>query len=306
MPAPARVFVRALVLAAGLHAAARAADTPHIAVSIAPLHSLAAAVAAGAGQPVLLVPASASPHGYALRPSAAAALREARLVLWVGPQLESFLVAPLRSLAGGARVVSALDAVGRERLLKARKGGAWAGGHSHGGAASPWDAHVWLDPELAGLIAAALVRELTAVDPPRAALYAENGGRLRAELAALDRELEAQLAPIKRAPFVVLHDAYQYLERRYGLAALGAVAVDPHLPPGAARLRELAASIAATDARCVFNEPQFPSRLAETLAAGGRRQAVLDPLGVGLKPGPALYFDMMRGLGRSFRDCLGT
>jgi zinc transport system substrate-binding protein len=202
-------------------------------------------------------------------------------------------------------------------LLKARKGGVWDDGHSHGVAApggplpaetdksAAFDAHVWLDPELAGLIATALVRELAAIDPRHAARYAENGGRLQAELAALDSELRAQLAPVSRVPFVVLHDAYQYLERRYGLAALGSVAVDPHLPPGAARLRELSARVAKSDARCIFSEPQFPSRLAETLAAGGRRRAVLDPMGVGAQPGPALYFEMMRGMGRSLRDCLG-
>ena len=307
MPVSAQAILRALVTTACLHAAAaRAAEPPVLAVSIAPLHSLAAAVTAGIGEPVLLVPASASPHGYALRPSAAAALRKARVVLWVGRELESFLVAPLRGLSGEARVVSALDAVGRERLLKARKGGVWDDGHSQGGDLSPWDAHVWLDPELAGLIAAALVRELMAMDPPRAPLYRQNGERLQAELAALDGELRAQLAPVARVPFVVLHDAYQYLERRYGLAALGAVAVDPYLPPGAARLRDLSARVAMSDARCIFSEPQFPSRLAETLAAGGRRRAVLDPIGVDAKPGPALYFHMMRGLGRSLRDCLGA
>jgi zinc transport system substrate-binding protein len=282
----------------------RAADAPAVAVSIAPLHSLAAAVTAGVSEPALLVPASASPHGYALRPSAASALRRARVVLWVGRELESFLVPPLKSLSGEARVISALDAVGRDRLLKARKGGVWGDGHDHVGA-SAWDAHVWLDPELAGLVAAALARELAAADPPNAARYRENDARLQAELVVLDGELRAQLSPVARVPFVVMHDAYQYFERRYGLAALGAVAMDPHLAPGAARLRDLQALIAKSNARCIFSEPQFPSRLAETLAAGGRRRAVLDPIGIDAAPGRAHYFHMMRAMGGALRDCLG-
>ena len=54
-----------------------------------------------------------------------------------------------------------------------------------------------------------------------------------------------------------------------------------------------------------ISEPQFEPRLIATLAGDSRvKTAVLDPEGAALTPGPGLYFDLMRGLGGGFADCL--
>src|SRR5690606_24639186 len=60
-----------------------------------PLQLVAAAVQDGAGTPDVLLPAGASAHDYALRPSDVRRLRDAQLFYWVGPELENFLVRPL-------------------------------------------------------------------------------------------------------------------------------------------------------------------------------------------------------------------
>ena len=67
------------------------AEVPNVAVDIAPVHSLVARVMAGVGAPDLIIPAGASPHEYALRPSDAAALQDADLVFWVGEGLSPWL-----------------------------------------------------------------------------------------------------------------------------------------------------------------------------------------------------------------------
>src|SRR5690349_15608196 len=89
-----------------------AAQPPAIVASIKPVQSLVAAVMAGVGTPLLLVPGAASPHTYSLRPSDARLLRGAGLVFWIGPIYESFLAKPLASLAGEARIVRLADAPG--------------------------------------------------------------------------------------------------------------------------------------------------------------------------------------------------
>ncbi len=291
---------------------------PKVVVSLKPIHSLVAGVMAGVGEPRLLVPGPASPHSYSLRPSDAAALSEADLIFWVGDGMESFLEKPLDSLAGGARIV-ALSTIEGVALLKNREGGAWEA-HAHGdheeraaGDADEEQAphlgydnlHIWLDPDNAGAIVRAAVAALSEVDPAHAADYAKNGGELIGRLAALDRELRSDLAPVRETPFVVFHDAYQYFERHYDLNAVGSITVSPERAPGAGRLSEIRAKIQSLRASCVFSEPQFASGVVHTVIEGSSaREGVLDPLGVDQAPGPDAYFALMRGLAGSLRKCL--
>lgn len=286
---------------------------PGVVVSVKPLHSLTAAVMQGVGTPHLLVQGAASPHAYAMKPSDARALSQAALVVWVGPELETFLRKPLASLSGPARDLRLAQAPG-VKLHETREGGAWddhshghGHGHDHGHAhdhGGP-DGHIWLDPTNAKAIAAAVAAALTRVDPTNAATYAANLAALTARLDALDAEIAAMLAPVKDRPYIVFHDAYQYLERRYGLNAAGAITVSPEVRPGAARLSALRARIAKAGAVCVFAEPQFEPTLVRTLVEGTKaRTGTLDPEGAAIPDGPDLYFTLLRFNAKALVDCL--
>ncbi|MFW5680573.1 MAG: metal ABC transporter solute-binding protein, Zn/Mn family, partial [Pseudomonadota bacterium] len=87
--------VRVTALLACLQVPVTAMAAPDVVTSILPLQSLTAMVMDGIGEPTTLLPAGASPHAYALRPSEAARLERADLVVWVGPDLERFLERPL-------------------------------------------------------------------------------------------------------------------------------------------------------------------------------------------------------------------
>jgi hypothetical protein len=58
-----------------------------------------------------------------------------------------------------------------------------------------------------------------------------------------DATLAERFAPVRDVGFIVFHDAYQYLEHRYGLNALGSITVGPERMPGARRLSEIRARI---------------------------------------------------------------
>lgn len=85
----------ALVAALSLLLPVRAAQASEVVTSIRPLGLIAAALTDGITQPDVLLEDGASPHHYALRPSDMRKLTEARIVFWVGPQLEQFLEKPL-------------------------------------------------------------------------------------------------------------------------------------------------------------------------------------------------------------------
>jgi len=288
---------------------AGAAEGPRVVASVLPLHSLVAGVMAGVGEPVLLIDGAASPHAYALRPSAARALAKADAVFWIGPELETFLPKPLKSLAGGARVVTVLDDPSIA-VLPVRAGGAWEeveeeAAKKQDAGPGTRDPHVWLDPRNARRIVAIASATLSEIDPAHAAAYRDNATRLVGELANLETELAGELTPARGVPFIVFHDAYHYFEARFGLTTVGAFALSPGTAPGARRVTELRARLVETGVACVFVEPQFEPAVAEAAVAGtSARIAVLDPLGANLPAGEAAYGLLMRNLTDNLLACL--
>jgi zinc transport system substrate-binding protein len=175
-------------------------------------------------------------------------------------------------------------------------------GHGHG----EIDMHLWLDPDNAKAMVAAVAEALIAADPDNSGIYTANARILAHRLDQLATKIEADLAAVKEVPFVVFHDAYQYLDTRFGLANVGSITVSPEQQPGAQRLREIRAKIAELGARCVFAEPQFEPRLVQVVIEGtAAKTAVLDPLGADIADGPDLYFEMMRNNATALKTCLG-
>ncbi|MDR6771749.1 zinc ABC transporter substrate-binding protein ZnuA [Azospirillum sp. BE72] len=299
------------------------AEVPKVVVSIKPIHSLVASVMHGVGEPTLLVRGGASPHSYTMKPSDAKALSAADLVVWVGPELESFLEKPLKANAPKATLLTLMDLKGLT-LLETREGGAWEahdhgrkGGHDHKGhdhkghdhaeEHEELNSHIWLDPANARAIVTALAEALAAKDPAGAETYRTNADRTLQQLDGLDAELKAALAPVKDKPFVVFHDAYQYFEARYDLSAVGSITVSPDRRPSAKRLSAIRAKIGGLGAACVFAEPQFEPALVQTVVEGTKAgTGVLDPEGTELPEGEALYPALLRNLAASLRGCLGA
>ncbi len=290
------------------------ANNLNVVASLKPIHSLVAGVMGEAGNPRLLLKGAASPHTYRMRPSDAAALAEADLIVWTGEAMETFLHRAIGNLGTRATVLT-LHEVPGIRLLRNREGGIWESDdyseahvdehESHGHHHDEFDMHVWLDPENARRIVDALSDALVGLDPSRTDIWRANASTMRQRISEMDASLEDRLAPVRGRAFVVFHDAYQYFERAYALEGRGAVAVDPARAPSARRLVELRTALAGHGVRCVFTEPQFKPDLVHTVIEGSDvRTAVLDPVGIDMAPGPDAWFQIMRGLGDSIADCL--
>ncbi len=282
---------------------ATASPAPNVLATIKPVHSLVAAVMQGVGTPELLIGGALSEHSYALKPSDARKIERAEAIFEIGPDLETYLIAPLATLSSHGRVV-VLERAPSVHLLSARRGGLWedTAEHDHGSD----DPHVWLDPQNAIAMTEAIAATLVKLDPAHGVVYRANSAREIAGLKVLDKELAAKLLPARGRSYLVFHDAYHYFESRFGLSAAGAVTVAPDRPVGPRRIADLRAAIRAGHIACVFREPQFSPKLIETLdEQTGVRIGVLDPLGADLQPGPALYPDLLRALSLSLTECLG-
>lgn len=293
------------------------ADAPNVVADIAPVHSLVARVMEGVGVPSVIVPQTASPHGFSMRVSQATALEQADLVVWVGHDLTPWLEGPLDTLAGDAALVTLLESAGLSLLpyreeehdddehadLDDHSEDDTHASHDHSGEVDP---HIWLDPANAAAIVASIAAALSDVDPDHATTYQANAAAAQAELVSLQAEIAAQLAPVTGTPFMVLHDAYQYFDARFELSYEGSILDVSGASPGPAGLAEVQKHLAEDGVACVLTEPQLNASLADTVAAGQDvRIGQIDPIGAGLELGPQLYPSMMRAVSTGIAMCLG-
>ena len=173
--------------------------------------------------------------------------------------------------------------------------------HGHG----EFDVHVWLDPENAKVMVNEIMEALKKIDPVNAEKYEANAKKVVVRLNLLVSEVTNKLLSSKGKGFIVFHDAYQYFEERFGIAAVGSITVSPEVVPGVKRIKELKSKIKELDALCVFSEPQFKPKLVSTVIEGTEaRTGELDPLGASIQDGPELYFILIRNMANSFQECL--
>lgn len=295
------------------------AEVPRVVADIPPVHSLVAQVMGDLGQPELLLDKGANAHEFQMRPSQAAGLQEADLVVWIGPEmtpwldraLEGVSTAPqLRLLAAEGTYRQAFDAkdahdhegaTDEEGHDEAKpEEGHDEEGHSHQGL----DPHAWLDPANAAHWLGLIAGELSKLDPENAASYAANAAKAKADLAALDGEIAATLAGSKDKPLVVYHNAYGYFAGHYGLTIASAIAHGDAAGPGAQHIAGIEDFLKSGPV-CLFPEvnhdPKLVTQLAES--AGLTVAGPLDPEGAQLDAGPALYGQMMQGLAATVAAC---
>ncbi|MCI9877939.1 zinc ABC transporter substrate-binding protein [Pseudomonas atacamensis] len=274
--------------------------------SIKPLQLIAAAVQDGVAIPEVLLPPGASPHNYALRPSDVRKVQSVDLLYWIGPDMEGFLPRVLggRSLPS----VAVQDLPG----LKLRHFGAdnhshaeEADEHDHDHRPGSLDAHLWLSPVNARVIADKMAADLSAADPANAQRYQSNAKAFDARLDVLDQRLKKRLANVEGKPYFVFHEAFDYFEDAYGLKHAGVFAVAAEVQPGAQHVAAMRKRLQEVGKTCVFSEPPLRPRLAETLVAGlPVKLAELDALG-GYTPATAQgYEQVLEKLGNDLAGCL--
>ena len=275
--------------------------------SIKPLQLIAAAVQDGVGTPEVLLPPGASPHHYALRPSDVRKVQSVDLLYWIGPDMEGFLPRVLNGRSLPAVAVQELPGLKLRHFAEDSQSHTDDDGdeHDHDHRPGTIDAHLWLSPINARVIAAKMAADLSAADPANAARYQSNLKGFNQRLDALDTRLKSRLAGIAGKPYFVFHEAFDYFEDTYGLKHAGVFAVAAEVQPGAQHVAAMRTRLQVVGKTCVFSEPPLRPRLAETLVAGlPVKLAELDALG-GYTPATAQgYEQLLEKLGNDLAGCL--
>ncbi|MCP1416169.1 zinc transport system substrate-binding protein [Pseudomonas laurylsulfativorans] len=274
--------------------------------SIKPLQLIAAAVQDGVAIPEVLLPPGASPHNYALRPSDVRKVQSVDLLYWIGPSMEGFLPRVLNGRTLPSVAVQDLPGMKLRRFAEDSHSHAEeADEHDHDHRPGSLDAHLWLSPVNARVIATKMAADLSAADPDNAARYQSNLKAFDERLDALDVRLKKRLADVQGKPYFVFHEAFDYFEDAYGLKHVGVFSVATEVQPGAQHVAAMRARLQEVGKTCVFSEPPLRPRLAETLVAGlPVKLAELDALG-GYTPATAQgYEQVLEKLGNDLAGCL--
>ncbi len=221
----------------------------------------------------MLLPDGASEHDYSLRPSDVKRLQNADLVVWIGPEMEAFMDKSTQSIAANKKVtIAELDGV-KPLLITGADDDDDHHGHGHGAAEKGdgdhhhgiYNMHLWLSPEIARLSAVAIHDKLLELMPQSRAKLDSNLQQFETALAATDKQVSNELAPLKGKGYFVFHDAYGYFEKHYGLTSLGHFTVNPEIQPGAQRLHEIRTQLVEQKATCVLLSHSSGQRLSKLL-----------------------------------------
>ncbi len=283
-----------------------------VAVSIKPLQSIVANLTDGLNYNIeLVVDKNQSLHNFQLKPSKVKLLHNANIIILIDKNFEMFL----------RKVVSSLDQEKQEIIEIAKFNGVFLQTNNdrhthaehehhdhdvHQHHPSDFDYHIWLDPEIIKTVASEMVNVFVQRDPANEVVYRENLRKFIKKLDQLDSLIERKIEKIKNENFIVTHNAYNYFIYRYGMKTPQSITIDHDHNIGAKKFLNLTKQIKQNAVKCVFEEPQFSSKIIEKLKEDSNiKLGILDAEWgndkIELKD---VYFNMLEEIANSFEKCL--
>jgi len=242
-------------------------------------------------------------HGFQPKPSDAASLANAAIVIRNGLGFEGWLDRMIRSSGFKGALVTTTDGI-TPRMMEAHH---HHHGHDHGGAGRRHnhsvgprrvpDPHAWQDLGLAPHYIRNITAVLVAADPGNEAHYRRNAEAYAARLAALDQWVRAEIAkvPAARRKIVTSHDAFGYFGEAYGVRFLAPQGVSTEAEPSAAEVGRLIRQIKAENITALFMEnmsnPATLQRIAQETGLRVRGRLYADALSA--EAGPAPNYEAM-------------
>lgn len=158
------------------------------------------------------------------------------------------------------------------------------------------DPHIWLSPPLVKIQAHTILKALQKMDPAHRVEYEMNYQAFDSELTALDADFKNIFAGKQGLQFMVLHPAWGYFARAYGLKQVP-VEIEGKAPKPA-RLKELIELARAKNIKIIFAQPQLSPKSAELLATEiGGKVIFADPLALD-------WMQNLREVAQKFRAAL--
>lgn len=228
-----------------------------------------------------LLPRGATPHDYALKLSDIREIQQADLVVWLGPGSEAYLSKAMTH-ADHQVIWEALPGLNLLPLRGALHGGNSHGHehhHSHDSHLSQLDPHFWLSVPNSLLLLDQILNILVQLYPDGEAQLNKNKNRMQKQLQGHLKKSKEMLA-VQTSPFILAHDAYQYIEKDLSIRSLATVVLDPEVNPGIKHIFTLKKWVRSKNVACVVTDPTVSSDLVKKIDPHGHlKRIAIDPLG---------------------------
>jgi zinc transport system substrate-binding protein len=298
------------------------ADQLRVVVDIPPIHGIVDGVLGSNARITTLIGSGIDPHNYTMKPSHAAAVSEADLIVLIGEALTPSLAEKLPSLANNAKIIE-LAEVPNVNLIayedahdehqddahhddehhadhKDHNHDADHDDHAHKGHDhSGIDPHMWLDIDNADVWAHTIAKSASELSP-------ELTSDINANLAAFEQALiglKSEMQTLTAKPYSVSHDAFGYLEESFGIDHPQAVTNVMGLRPSPSDMANLRAQIETTPPACMIIDPNDHTAVAYALAEEySIKTFEFSQLGEVVE-GKNAYLSLMQGAVTAFKTC---
>ncbi|MBD3640200.1 MAG: zinc ABC transporter substrate-binding protein [Marinobacter sp.] len=274
----------------------------NVVTSIKPLELLVRAVATEDVQVTTLVPPGSSPHNYTIRPSQRAALEEADLIFWMGPDMETFLIRLLSAEEFQGRTIALSGEEVAEGDHEEANGRDHDHGHDHGEGEDP---HLWVDPTLGLDMARDIAKALAEHEQTNQKAINQKLANFEAALAEREASVRAQLTPARDIDIFAYHNALTRFAEHYELELAGVLTLNPELSPGARHVAEVQDKLREATHPCLLTEPQFNRQWWRSITEGlNVTFSTWDPLAMDIPATKTGYLDFQQSIADAILQCL--
>ena len=239
---------------------------------------------------LIIPPGTGCPHDYAMTPRDMRRLGAENLILVRnGLGLDDFILKPLRKMNPKALVIDTSRGIETLGLHTACRHG-----HEHHHGHGERNPHLFASPFEAISIVGNIAAGLSDADPANAARYKANAAAYTEKLRRLCTDFMecARKCQFEKRKIVTQHGVFDYLARNLKLPIFATITAEPESGITASEMTALAAKLKGQNIDAIYTEPQYSSRIAQTLAKEcGIPLASLDPVANGPADAPMDYYE---------------
>ena len=145
-----------------------------------------------------------------------------------------------------------------------------------------YNAHVWVS--VTGNIDEVknISSQLENLNPENKEAYETHTNTYVSKLEDLKNEMHTELDSLPNRDIITFHEAFPYFAEEFNLDIAGVIEIEPDSEPSAKEIEEIINTIKSKNITTLFTEPQYSSKIAETIAnETGATVYELDPIVTG-------------------------
>lgn len=187
-------------------------------------------------------------HDYQLTPEDLKTLEKASLFVINGAGMEGFLDKVIKQ----QKNLKIIEASKNILIIKNKNG--------------EENPHVWVSISNAIIQVKNIADQLASIDTANALQYKINAENYISKLEKLKEKMHQSLDRIKNKDIITFHEAFPYFAREFNLKIVSVIEREPGTAPTPKELEDTIKIIKGSHIKALFAEPQYPAKVAKTIA----------------------------------------